>query len=256
MTKQLRYLFFLFLVSLMCVSASAQSTTKKVPNLTSFDEKKIHFGFIIGFNTMNFTVRHTGARTVENDNVPMYAEVLDLTPGINLGIVSSLRLRKNLNLRVLPGISFGQRNLTYTYNDGNPETIMDNPNPNATTSLDMADPLQIKSTFLEMPIMLKYGSDRMHNFKPYLVAGINPRFDLAKNKQDRMLLKNLDFYYEVGVGFDSYLNYFRLSTEFKISIGTLDVLDHNGTGDIEDIKYTQAIDKLTSRIFVLSFYFE
>ncbi len=256
MIKQFKYIVFLGLIAFLSVCASAQKTNKKVPNLTTFDEKKIHFGFIIGFNTMNFSVRHTGVSNSNNNGVPMYAEVLDLTPGINLGIVSSLKLRKNLNLRVLPGISFGQRNLTYIYNDGNPETLNDNPTPSATSSVDMADPLQIKSTFLEMPIMLKYGSDRMHNFKPYLVAGINPRFDLAKNKQDRMLLKNLDLYYEVGVGFDSYLNYFRLSTELKISIGTMDVLDHKGTGDILDAKYTEAIDKLTSRIFVLSFYFE
>ncbi len=252
-----KLIYLLPLLLVLFVDLSAQSTSKKkVPNLTTFDEKRIHFGFIIGFNTMNFNIQHSSARTAENDDVAMYAEVLDLTPGINLGIVSSLRLRKNLNLRVLPGISFGQRNLTYIYNDKNPETVNDNPNHNSTSSVDMADPLQIKSTYIEMPIMLKYGSDRMHNFKPYIVAGINPRFDLAKNKQDRMLLKNMDLYYEVGVGFDSYLNYFRLSTEFKISIGTMDILDHNGTGEIEDLKYTQAIDKLTSRIFVLSFYFE
>ena len=263
MIKSAKYICVVLLVIMLCSNLLAQSSTsKKVPNLTTFDEKPIHFGFIIGFNTMNFTIHHSGYYDESNstadvgDDVPMYTEVLDLTPGINLGIVSSFRLSKNLNLRILPGISFGQRNLTYTYSDGNPETEIDNPIASATSSRDIDDPLKIKSTFLEMPVLLKYGSDRMHNIKPYVVAGINPRFDLAKNKQDRMLLRNMDLYYEFGVGFDSYLNYFRLSTELKISIGLADVLNHEGTGEAIDYRYTQAIDKMTSRIFVLSFYFE
>ncbi|MCW3804112.1 outer membrane beta-barrel protein [Plebeiibacterium marinum] len=263
MIKSAKYIcVVLFLIIQYSNLVAQSSTSKKVPNLTTFDEKPVHFGFIIGFNTMNFTIHHSGyydadAATPDvGDDVPMYTEVLDLTPGINLGIVSSFRLRKNLNLRILPGISFGQRNLTYTYNDGNRNTEIDNPIVNATSNRDINEPLKIKSTFIEMPILLKYGSDRMHNIKPYVVAGINPRFDLAKNKQDRMLLRNMDLYYEFGVGFDSYLNFFRLSTELKISIGMADVLNHDGTGDAVDYRYTQSIDKLTSRIFVLSFFFE
>jgi hypothetical protein len=233
---------YLLLILLFALSQGlfCQSAKKKVPNLPAFDEKLIHFGFIVGFNTMNFTILNSGAATEENDYNPRYAEVLDLTPGINLGIVTSLRLCRNLNLRVLPGISFGQRNISYIDQEGN----------------DDYESLMIKSTFLEMPILLKYGADRMHNAKPYLVAGVNPRYDLAKNEQDGLVLKKMDLYYEFGIGFDSYLNYFRLSTELKMSIGIRDILDHDGTGESLDMPYTQAIDKMTSRIFVLSFYFE
>ncbi|TLX75694.1 PorT family protein [Labilibacter sediminis] len=240
MVLALKRLFVFVLLALITSGIIAQSSKKKVPNLPTFDEKPVHFGFLIGFNTMNFNVLHSGALTEENEGNPLYAEVLNLQPGINLGIVSSFRINKNLNFRLLPGISFGQRDLTFI--DQN--------------QVQEDKPLQVKSTFLEMPMMIKYSSLRMHNFKPYLVAGINPRYDLAKNKQDGLLLKSLDMYYEVGLGFDSYLNYFRLSTELKISIGMRDMLDHNGTGEIIDLPYTQAIDRLTSRMFVLSFYFE
>ncbi|WP_142534022.1 type IX secretion/gliding motility protein PorT/SprT [Saccharicrinis carchari] len=230
---------FVFLLLLASLNMQAQKEGKLVPNLKGFDEKLIHFGFLIGVNTSNFSIIHSRAATPENDNKPRYAEVLDLQPGINLGIVTSLKLRKNLNLRVLPGLSFGQRDLSFIDTDS-----------------VRYDPLKIKSTFLEMPIMLKYGGDRNHNFKPYIIAGLNPRFDLAKKKQNGLLLNSFDLYYEIGAGFDSYLNYFRLSTEFKISIGMRDVLNHDGTGELLDMPYTQAIDKLTSRIFVLNFYFE
>ncbi len=222
------------------LAVAGQRGNKNVPNLKGFDEKPIHFGFLIGVNTMNFNIQHSGAETVENGNNPRYTEIASLQPGINLGIVTSLRLKKNWNLRVLPGISFGQRDLLYIDLEGEKED----------------EPLQIKSTFLEMPILIKYGGDRNHNFKPYLIAGVNPRYDLAKKKQNGILLQGFDFYYEIGAGFDSYLNYFRLSTELKISLGMRDILNHAGTGEAPDLPYTQAIDKLTSRIFVLSFFFE
>ncbi len=230
---------FIFLGMLTCFGIQAQKEGKQVPNLKGFDEKPILFGFLVGVNTSTFNILHSRASTPENQYNPQYAELLTLQPGINLGIVSSLRLRKNLNLRVLPGISFGQRDLSYIGAD----------------STRSDEDLKIKSTFLEMPIMLKYGGDRNHNFKPYIVAGINPRYDLAKKKQDGLLLNSFDLYYELGFGFDSYLNYFRLSTEFKISIGTRDILNHEGTGELLDVPYTQAIDKMTSRIFVLNFIF-
>ncbi len=230
----------LFLLFIIFVGSQAQNKNKNVANLKAFDERTIHFGFLIGFNTLNFNVQHSGASTPENGDNPRYTELLSLQPGINLGIVTSLKLRKNLNLRVLPGISFGQRDLNFIDSNG----IKEDEN------------LKLKSTFLEMPIMLKYGGDRNHNFKPYLVAGINPRYDLANKKQNGLLLNAFDVYYEFGAGFDSYLNYFRLSTELKISLGMRDVLNHDGTGELLDLPYTQAIDKLTSRIFVLSFFFE
>lgn len=135
--------FFVFFV-LLCLMGEINAQNdknKNVPNLKGFDEKPIHFGFLIGFNTMNFNVQHSGAATPENGNNPRYAELLSLQPGINLGIIASLRIRKNLNLRMLPGISFGQRDLTFVDSKGVKED----------------EALQLKSTFLEMPIMLKYG---------------------------------------------------------------------------------------------------
>ncbi|WP_282035574.1 porin family protein [Saccharicrinis aurantiacus] len=237
----MKHLIIVFFLVSLGLGTYAQSSKKKVvPNLVTFDQKRLHFGFLIGVNTMDFTIHHSGASTPENGNNPLYASVESLTPGINLGIVSSLRLNQNFNLRVLPGISFGQRNLSY---------IDEN-------KVEKEDDLQIKSTFIEMPILIKYSSSRIKNYKPYLVAGINPRYDLAKSKQDGLALNKMDLYYEIGFGIDSYLNYFKLTTEFKISIGMFDVLNHEGTGDMVDLPYTQAIDKLTSNIFQLTFYFE
>ncbi len=226
---------------MLILSANAQNIKKKgVPNLPEFDEKPLHFGFLLGLNVMDFALHNSGAITSENGNVPLYGDLINYQPGINIGIVSNLRLNKWFDLRFLPGISFGQRNIVFINENGVAEE----------------NPLEIKSTFIEFPLLIKYSSARAHNFKPYLVGGVNGRLDLAKSRKDRLVLRSLDAALEAGVGIDMYLNYFRFSTEIKASYGLFNVLNPNGTGEVEDVKYTQALDKLTSNIFHLTFYFE
>lgn len=233
---------FLLLICFLVLQVPAYSQMqkkKKVPNLPAFDYKPLHFGFLIGLNTMDFKVRHKSPADRPEGLENRFAEVVNLNPGVNIGIVSSLRLNKNLNIRFLPGISFGQRDLLYI-EDGEPDQA----------------PLEIKSTFLEFPLLLKFSGDRMTNFKPYVIGGINPRIDLAKTENDGLSLRSNDLYLEVGTGVDMYLNYFRLSTELKLSIGLRNVLNPEGTGEPEDVYFTDVLDRLSSRLFVFSFYFE
>ncbi len=239
MKKFLIYIFMLLQVG----AAFGQGKNSRIANLRSFDERPLHFGFLIGINTMDFRVYNTGM-PINDQGEKMYADVLTLTPGLNIGIVSSYKLANNLNLRFLPGISFGQRNLTYIRYDQEGNFI------------EREEPIKIKSTFLEFPLLLKYNAFRMHNAKPYLIGGFNARYDLAKNKQDKLLLTSLDGYLEFGAGFDFYLTYFRLSVEAKASIGLANILNPDGTGEPNDVDYTMALDKLKSRIFCLTFYFE
>jgi hypothetical protein len=230
-------LIFIFCFVVLSLHVVGQ---KKMPNLPSFDERPLHFGFLLGLNTMDFRVFNSGISNDFNDNDPIYAEVVQLQPGINIGIVSNLRLRKHWDLRFLPGISFGQRDLYFISRSGQEDK----------------EPLQIKSTFIEFPLHLKYSAVRQNNFKPYMVIGVNERLDLAKSKKDKIVLRPLDTYLEVGAGIDWYLEYFRFTTELKASFGMADVLNHKGTGEAADVKFNQAIDKLTSNIFHLTFYFE
>ena len=234
--KKVTLIFF----SLLFVSLTyAQEGKKGAPNLPAFDEKRLHFGFLIGFNSMDFRIYNSGIQT--DDGNTYYSEVLQLKPGLNIGIVTSLRLNKYFNLRFLPGISFGQRDIYYMNQD---EKFLEN------------GPLKIKSTFLEFPLLVKFSGSRMHNVKPFMIAGANMKYDLAKNKQDHLLLRSLDLYGEIGAGLDFYMTYFRLSIELKTSIGMFNVLNPAGTGEPGDEVYTQALDGLKSRIFVLTFYFE
>ncbi len=228
-----------FLLLFASLFSTAQRAEKKMPNLPGFDERPLHFGFLIGVNTMDFKVTHKPLEDRDESVMGRYGEVVNLNPGLNIGIVSSLRLNRYFNLRFLPGISFGQRDLWFI-TDGEKDD----------------KPLELKSTFLEFPLLLKFNGARMTNVKPYLVGGINPRIDLAKSKKDGLLLKSTDLYLEFGAGLDMYLTYFRLSTEAKMSVGLRNMLDPAGLGEPEDVRFTGVLDRLTSRLFVFTFYFE
>ncbi len=222
-------------------NAQQFTTAKGVPNLPGYDRKAVHFGFLLGLNMLDFHVYNTGARTYENGGMARYAEVTTLDPGLVLGIVTDFRLAENLNFRILPGISFGQRHLLFVDEQGN--AIDD-------------EPLKIKSTFIECPLLLKYGAKRLHNVRPFIVGGFTPRFDLAKDKQDHLNMRSLDFYADAGAGMDFYLTFFRLSVEIRCDFGMANVYDSTLSDDEADIPYQQSIRSLKSRWWGVVFYFE
>jgi hypothetical protein len=209
---------------------------KKVRHDPIYDKKPVHFGFTVGLNTMDFNVDLSGDS--------LYADVSRLSPGFNVGIVSNFKLNDYFDIRILPGITFGQRKISYHKN----KKIFNDDN-------------KIESSFLEFPMIIKYKSRRINNFRPYLIGGANYRIDLAARKEydegDKVYLRlrRSDIYYEVGFGIDFYNKYFKFSTELKLAVGILDVLIHDPAGSSKP-QFVTAIDRLQSNLWLLSFHFE
>lgn len=205
-----------------------------------WEEKILHFGFSVGFNTMDFNI----TPSLSNMQVDsLYPDVSILNPGINIQVVSGFRPSKYLEIRFLPGVSFGQRGVRFYKNK-----VLENVNQ------------RLESSFLEFPLLLKYKGKRLNNVRPYLIGGFNYRYDLAGKKEyDEekpvyLRLKRSDIYYEFGPGLDFYLPYFKLSVELKMSNGLRDVLVHDpATGHPQ---YSKAIEKMKSQIWIISFHFE
>jgi hypothetical protein len=116
--------------------------------------------------------------------------------------------------------------------------------------------MKLASTFVEFPLLLKYKAKRINNYRPYVIAGINYKLDLASKKKikeeemPKIRLKQGDFAYEIGFGIDFYTTYFKFSPEIKFAVGTLNVMVPDNT------QYTSSIKYLKSNIFMLSFHFE
>jgi hypothetical protein len=153
-----------------------------------------------------------------------------------------LRLNSYFNLRFSPGMYFGNRNIRFIdVNGGDTERQ------------------SIKSAYVVAPIDLKYSAVRLRNVRPYMVTGIMPAFDVSKKRNDLLRLKSTDFYWSIGFGLDSYLPYFKFIPEVKFCLGLTDVLQHDRKDLVDDpskLKYTESLSKATSKMIVLTFYFE
>lgn len=209
-------------------------------NKSWYDDKLLHFGFSLGFNAMDFRVTPNNEYYRIDSLLP---EVAVISPGINIQIVMDYRPATHWDIRFLPGVSFGQRNVIFFKN----QLVFD-------------DQQKIESSFLEFPVLLKYKGTRLNNVRPYLVGGLNYRVDLAARKEPAeeekiyLRLKSNDLYYELGAGMDFYLPYFKFSIELKMSNGLRDILVHDPTSG--GPQYTNSIEKMKSQIWVLSFHFE
>lgn len=214
-------------------------------NYQEIDHKRLHFGFTIGMNAMDFKVTPTMNQIGAAETV--VPELNVLSPGIHVAAVSSLKLLDDLHLRFLPGITLGQRAALFYRGKTEGNKVLDKE-------------MIIESTFVDMPLLLKYSSVRVANFRPYLVAGGNFRYDMARNKdfdEDEGIyikLNPMDLCYEVGFGVDWYLPYFKLSTEIKYSVGILNVASPEQA--IEEPEYANSVESLNSRLFMVSFHFE
>lgn len=250
-------IFTAFLISL---NAIAQKP--KVQNDPTHDDKPLHFGFSLGFNAMDFNIFPSEIA----GNYVIVSDVAKLQPGFHVHALSNLRLGEYFDLRFLPGISFGgERHIEYI-----DKTVTNQVNSQRIDPDDI--PVKIESNFLEFPLLIKYKSKRLNNFRPYLISGINTRVDLAgakldwgkkeedPKKKNIVLLKLLDGYYELGVGTDFYLQYFKFGVELKYSWGFRNVLkteNRKGERPYPDIAiYTDVIEKLKSRMFLITFHFE
>lgn len=220
-----------------CVNATAQQ--RKVWNLRNFDEKRIHFGFTLGLNSMDF-VMNTDLTKVDS----LISLESQRQSGFNIGIVSAFHVNPFFSVRFLPSLSFGQRNLEYTFR---------------TPERNEIEFKQVESTYLDFPINLKYRSARLNNFAAYVLGGGRYSIDLASQfdtdnfvppDQQVVKLERNTMWYEVGFGMDFFLEYFKFSTEIKLSVGIDDVLIQDNT------IWSTPIDKVRPRMVTISFHFE
>jgi Outer membrane protein beta-barrel domain len=222
---------------LFFISASAQRN--KVESLPKYDKQKIHFGFMLGINKTDFSVRRIGEFTHLDS---LYAVEVVPTSGFNLGIVSNLRLTENFDLRFVPDLAFSERDLNYTfYLNGKLQELITK---------------KIESTFLEFPLELKFKSNRVGNYRVYVLGGTKYSIDMvsqekvANKDKDFVRLSKNDYGYTIGAGFDFYMQLFKLSIEGKMYHGVKDLL-------VPDEKiFSSSLSSLHSKIWLISITFE
>lgn len=212
-----------------------------------YDKKWFHLGFTLGVNQMTYRIFPDSTLLVTGLADSVYNVESHGTIGINLGVISELRLGNYFALRFLPGLQFGQRNLVYQLRK--PGSPRFDPTFNEYT-------MKVSSIYIDAPLLLKFKGKRINNYRPYLIGGAALRYDLdtrriGRDNDDYSINQNpLDFFYEFGFGVDFFLVYFKFAAEFKYSFGMRNILREEPT------EYCTTIDALKSRMFILSFHFE
>lgn len=239
---KLKKLLILLLMTVASVAAHAQYAHGRTNNLINADNRLYHFGFILGLNWMDAGLTNAAIADPETGEI-WFGEEVKTTPGFSIGIISDLRICRWLNLRFCPLLLFNERQFMYRDAQGK----------EAPCGI-----LTVPSNMMEFPLTFKFRGQRKRNYRPYLLAGAAMTLDMGRDSEYTLMLKQIDYGVEFGVGCDFYLPYFKLAPEFKFYLGLGDVLERNrpDIADVSDMKYTNTISKLTSRLFTVSFNFE
>src|SRR5579863_1389935 len=219
--------------------ASAQ--LRDFMNLPDHDSKRYYLG--IGFM---YTSSHL--QVTPHPQFLQSDSVLYVSPGTSGGFgvsgMFTFRLAEHFEFRfAFPEFIFVNNNLSYHVNYP----------PAGETNIATK---QIQSLLLGFPAQVKFLSDRINNFRVYMLGGVNYRYDLASNSsarkaQDLVKLSPSDFSVEGGIGFQFYFPVFILSPELKFSEGIKNVHDRD-----PNLQYSNVIDKLKTRMIVFSLIFE
>ena len=216
---------------------------RKVQNRPYIDMRRWHYGFLFGLHSQDLEFVHNGYQHQLDDGTSesWYADVAAYSPGFSVGVLGELYLTQYLALRVIPTMHFGDKQVQFRDQVGGSVVKQ-----------------TMKSTYLSVPLDVKYAAQRFNNYRPYLVAGVAPMVDLTQKKQKPLLLRRFDCALEVGFGCDFYLPFFKLIPELKFCFGLTDLLVKERTDLIDTnlLKYTQSLDQVSNRMVVLTLYFE
>jgi hypothetical protein len=242
LSKKRKAVFFgAFLCISLLAGHAASAQLRDYLNLPDHDTKKYYLGIGFMYSSSHFQVT-AHPQFLQSDSV-LYVNPLN-TGGFGVSGMFTFRLSEHFEFRfAFPEFIFNSNRISYhvKYPPSGEQVL-------ATK--------QIESLLLGFPVQVKFLSDRINNFRVYMLGGFNYRYDLASNSAARKA-ENLvklyphDLSVEAGIGFQFYFPVFILSPELKISDGIMNVHARDA-----NLQYSNVIDKLRSRMIVFSLIFE
>ena len=215
-------------------TSNAQFNEKPVMNLENEDEPLLNWGYFLGFNQYDFKFEY-------KDDLPDI--LVDKSFGFNVGLIGELRLNKFLDLRFEPGLHYNQRNLGFPGFDNERDAIR-----------------EVKSTYINFPLLLKVSTLRLGNWKPFLIGGASTSLNLGSNEQSlddnssaTFRMKKTTYYYEMGFGIDFYLEYFKFTPSIR---GVFAINDELVRDNDPNSPWTGNVEAMMTRGLFVNFTFE
>ncbi|GAA4319538.1 outer membrane beta-barrel protein [Flaviaesturariibacter amylovorans] len=234
----------LILLTLLFSTLGVQAQFGKELNLPEHDAKPYYFGITLAGNMARF---HTEQHPYFLSQDTVYTAEPINSGGFGLGLLATARLNHRFEVRFNPTLIFMERSIQYRLKYADP--FEDDPNSTLVTK-------KVESVMTSFPLQLKFRSDRIHNFRVYMLGGVKLDYDLASNAKarqaDNMIrIGKIDYGIEAGLGFNFYFQSFIFSPEIKISNGQRNMHDRNA-----NLKYSNVIDRIQSRMIVFSIHLE
>lgn len=236
----LSYLRRALLLVVACVALTVSAQQRRVQNKPFIDERRFHYGFFIGAHDQSLHLANNGYTDAATGQ--QWVASTDRTNfGFSVGVLGEWRMSRYLALRVSPSLHFGSKHITYLNLTNGDKEYQD-----------------MKSCYIGVPVDLKVAAPRFNNYRPYVIAGVAPMYDLTTGKNGKLQTKPLNLMIEAGLGCDLYMPFFKFIPELKFCFGLGNVLQKNRKDftDSSQFIYTQSIDRATVGMVVLSFYFE
>ena len=222
------------IIALSFLSSISFGQLRNELNLEDHDSKSYHFGINLGFNSSHFLFTHH-PRFLQYDSIMDVESVNNV--GINLAWLVNFRINEHFDLRLHPlDLTFSEKNFLYTQKYADTSMVEK----------------KIQSITLSLPIHIKFSSDRIDNFKVYVIGGTKFDYDLASNAgarraEDLIKLRRGDISVELGLGFHFYFPVFVLTPEIKLSSGLVNLHARD-----ENLRYSNVIDKISSKMITFS----
>ncbi len=238
----MRSTLFLFLTILFSGHiAYAQFKENPVLNIENKDKKFLNYGYFLGFNQYDFKFDY------ENDLGQEDEILVDKSVGFNVGLIGEMRLNEFLDLRFEPGLHYNARNLVYTKfppEESIPTNIL----------------REVKSTYINFPLLLKVSTKRFGNWKPFLIGGPSASLNLGSNETNlddnssgTFRMTKWNYNYELGFGIDFYLEYFKFTPSIR---GVFTISDELVPDVDPNSPWTGNINAMRTRGLFINFTFE
>lgn len=226
-------------ILLFAESAHAQLFSKeRLANLENFDKRFLTWGYFLGFNSYDFKFDYINQNSDENTDI-----IVEGQSGFNVGLIGDMRINNYINLRLEPGLYYSQRNLTF---------------PGFEEEKDFLR--EVKSTYIHVPLLVKFSTKRLNNVKPFIVGGISTSLNLSSNQdnpedneQGQFRTTKSTNYYELGFGIDIYLYFFKFTPSIR---GVFALSDELVRDDDPNSPWTQNVDRMATRGIFVNFTFQ
>ena len=229
-----KWFFISLTLLLITASLNAQFNESPILNKQNEDKKFLNWGYFLGFNQYDFKFEYKdNARDI----------LVSKSLGFNVGLIGEMRINEFLDLRFEPGLHYGSRLLGFPSFDNERDAIR-----------------EVKSTYINFPILLKVSAKRFGNWKPFVIGGGSRTLNLGSNEASlddnssgTFRMKKWVYNYELGFGIDFYLEYFKFTPSIR---GVFALTDELVPDEDPNSPWTGNIDSMKTRGIFINFTFE